>query len=83
MAFTDDRLRILKNIELKQTAPIQLTHTEIESLLARLEAAEKALRWTDALLAKIIRYGIKSGEDSAVLRVREEIEAWFQSKVGK
>lgn len=38
--FTDDRLRILKNIELRQTAQIILSHTEVEALLARLEAAE-------------------------------------------
>lgn len=39
-SFSDDRLRILKNIELTQTAPVYLSHTELESLLSRLEAAE-------------------------------------------
>lgn len=43
MPFTDDRLRILKNIELKQTAPISISHTDMEALITRLEAAESAL----------------------------------------
>ncbi len=41
--FTDDRLRILKNIELKQTAQIVWSHSEFEALLARLESAEKVI----------------------------------------
>jgi hypothetical protein len=47
--FSDDRLRILKNIELKQTAKIVLSHTEIEALLARLEAAERLINYCTSL----------------------------------
>lgn len=38
--FTDDKLRIYKNVMLSQTAPIYVSHSELEALLARLEAAE-------------------------------------------
>lgn len=41
--FTDDKLRIYRNVMLSQTAPIYVSHSELEALLARLEAGEKAL----------------------------------------
>lgn len=69
--FTDDRIRILKNIELKKTAQIVLRHTEIEALLARLEALElirefagapKHERWLRAEEAYLRSAG-KEGKD--------------------
>lgn len=38
--FSDDKLRIMKNVTLSQTAPIYMAHSELEDLIARLEAAE-------------------------------------------
>lgn len=40
MTFSEDKLRIFKNVMLSQTAPIYVSHSELEALLARLEAAE-------------------------------------------
>lgn len=41
--FTDDNLRIVKNVKLTMTEAIFFTHSELEALIARLEAAEYAL----------------------------------------
>jgi len=65
--FLDDRLRILKNIELKQTAKIVLSHTEIEALLARLEAAED----------------IANSVANGVLVYPDQIYAWRRAKGAK
>ena len=66
--FSDDRLRILKNIELKQTANIVLSHTEIEALLARLEAAETFCN------------SITNGVYARYTRMVEAHEAWRKAK---
>lgn len=74
--FTDDRLRILKNVELKQTAQIILSHSEIEAWINRLEAAENCRESLDDLLHHGVEWpnGVIHEADPEL--AKERLEAW-------
>lgn len=76
MSFTDDRLRILKNIELKQTSAIQISHTDMEALIVRLEAAEKVCLQADCVRDQRDAVGWKKVPDEFIRWLDEAFLAW-------
>ena len=76
--FSDDKLRIFKNVMLSQTAPIYVLHSELEALLHRPKAAEEIVE-----VAKEFRLFQSWDHPKCVCGgcfLTGLYEAWFRSK---
>lgn len=74
MSFTDDDVRIMKNVDLAETKMIYMSHSKLEALLARLEAAQRVVEESKIAVRNLENSGIGNMCKERLEKFIEEFE---------